>query len=104
MSRLAKVKTRKRGGTTEFLALINHPMETGFRRDKSTGTKIPEHFIKKVVFKLNGKTVATGQLGTAVSANPIFKLSSKSARTGDKLEVSWEDNKGESGSASTIID
>ncbi|NOZ10223.1 MAG: thiosulfate oxidation carrier complex protein SoxZ [Gammaproteobacteria bacterium] len=103
MSRLTKLKTRKIGDTTRFLVLINHPMETGFRRNKKTGARIPAHFIKEIVFRLNGKPVATGQLGIAVSANPILILSSKTAHSGDTLEVSWKDNKGESGSAQMTI-
>ena len=38
-------------------ALISHAMETGQRKDKKTGKKIPAHFIQEVTCSHNGNTV-----------------------------------------------
>lgn len=101
MARLTKVKTRKRGDATEILALVNHPMETGQRKNKKTKEKIPAHYIQKLTFEVDGKVVADANLGAAVSKNPLTAVAVKGVRPGAKVKVSWTDNKGESGSATT---
>ena len=47
-----KIKARPKGDVTEILALIQHPMETGLRKDKKTKKVIPAHFIQKVSFEV----------------------------------------------------
>ena len=44
-----KIKKSKSGGY-EVMVLAKHPMETGLRKDKKTGNKIPEHFIENMEF------------------------------------------------------
>jgi sulfur-oxidizing protein SoxZ len=44
---------------------------------------------------LNGKTVYDGQWSQAVSRNPVFAVRVKGAKAGDKISVTWVDNKGE---------
>ena len=83
---------------TAVKALINHPMETGLRKDKKTGKKIPAHFIQKVTCEHMGKTVITAHWGTAVSKNPFISFKFNGAKSGDTLKISWVDNKGESDS------
>lgn len=103
MSRLTKIKSRTRGAATEVLVLVNHPMETGNRKNKKTGKKIPAHYIQKMTFALNGKVVAEANLGPAVSKNPLTAIELKGAKAGDKVKVNWSDNKGESGGAETTV-
>jgi sulfur-oxidizing protein SoxZ len=100
---LTKIKTRMQGDATEVLVLVNHPMETGNRKNKKTGEKIPAHYIQKMTFEHNGATVAEANLGPAVSKNPLTAISIKGAKAGDTVKVSWSDNKGESGSAETTV-
>jgi len=90
------------GGVAEVLVLVNHPMETGQRKDKKTGKKIPAHYIKNMTFKKNGKTFADAKLGQAVSKNPLVSVR-VAAKSGDKISVSWSDSNGESGSASSSV-
>jgi len=97
MSRNMKLRTRTQEGQVELLVLINHPMETGQRTDKETKQKIPAHFIKNVTIDLNGKTVATADLSTAISVNPLLGFRLKDAKEGDTVKVSWDDNMGEKG-------
>jgi sulfur-oxidizing protein SoxZ len=103
MAALTKIKTRTQGDATEVLVLVNHPMETGNRKDKKTGGKIPAHYIQKMTFEHNGAAVAEANLGPAVSKNPLTAISLKGAKAGDTVKVSWSDNKGESGSAEATV-
>lgn len=92
-----KMKLKKAGDSVQALVLANHPMETGTRKDKKTGKVVPAHYIQKMVFSLNGTAVAQANLGTGISKNPLVGVAVKGAKTGDKIAVSWSDNKGESG-------
>ena len=98
-----KIKARSKGDYVEVLALIQHPMETGNRKDKKTKKLIPAHFIQKVSFEVGGKEVADISLGSSVSKNPLLGIRVKGAKSGDKIKVSWSDNKGESGGADSVI-
>jgi sulfur-oxidizing protein SoxZ len=100
---LTKIKTRPKDGVTEILVLVNHPMETGQRVDPKTKEKIPAHWIQKVTIELNGKTVADVDMGVAISKDPLIAVAVKTAKSGDKVKVSWSDNKGEKGGGEATI-
>ena len=104
MARETKVRTRAQEGATEVLVLVNHPMETGLRKDKATGKAIPAHFIQELVVELNGKPLANANMGVGVSENPLLGFRTKIAKKGDKVKISWKDNKGETGTAETSVD
>ena len=82
-------------GFTEVRVLMTHPMETGLRKD-SEGKIVPMHFIQNLVVKVNGRTMVDAQISQAVSRNPVFSFRFKGGAKGDKIEVSWLDNLGES--------
>ena len=44
-------------GIVTVKALISHPMETGLRKDKKSGKKIPAHFIKDFIAELNDEII-----------------------------------------------
>ena len=98
-----KIKARKKGNATEILVLVQHAMETGSRKDKKTKKVIPAHFIQTLNFTINGKSVADVAMGIGVSKNPLVGIRVKNAKSGDKIEVSWKDNKGETGGANTAV-
>ena len=98
-----KIRTKTQDGVTDVLVLVSHPMETGLRTDPKTKEKVPAHFIQKMSFFLNGKEVASSDLGTAVAKDPLIGIKLKGAKPGAKLKVTWSDNKGESGSEETTI-
>ena len=81
-------------GFTDVRVLMNHPMETGQRKDND-GKVVPMHFIQNLTVKVNGKVVVDGQISQAVSRNPVFSFRLKGGAKGDKVEVAWVDNKGE---------
>ena len=98
-----KIKARSKGDATEILVLAQHPMETGQRTDKKTKKKIPAHFIQTMNFSINGKSVADVSMGSGVSKNPLVGIRVKGTKAGDKIKVSWKDNKGETGGAESAI-
>ena len=89
-----KMRATSQGGVTEIRVLMAHPMETGQRKGPD-GKLVPMHFIQNVTVKLNGKTVVEAQISQAVSRNPVFSFRVRGGNKGDKVEVSWLDNKGE---------
>lgn len=99
-----KIRTRTQDGMIEVLVLVNHPMETGLRKDKATKQTIPAHFITQLVIDHNGKNVAVVNMGVGVSENPLIGVRLAGAKDGDKVKASWKDNKGETGSAEAVIE
>jgi len=89
-------------GFTDLRVLMTHPMETGLRKD-SEGKIVPLHFIQNLTVKVNGKPVVEAQTSQAVSRNPVFSFRLKGGAKGDKIEVSWLDNQGESNSTETAV-
>ena len=98
-----RIRAKIKGDVTEVKALMNHPMETGQRKDKKTGEKIPAHFIKDVICEHNGKKVMTANWGPAVSKNPYLSFKFTGAAKGDTVKISWNDNKGDSDSAEAKV-
>jgi sulfur-oxidizing protein SoxZ len=90
-------------GETTVKALITHPMETGLRKDKKTGNKIPAHFIQEVKCEHNGKQVVNAQWSGAVSKNPYLSFKFSGAKAGDTVKLSWVDNTGKSDSAEAKV-
>jgi len=89
-------------GYTDIRVLMNHPMETGQRKDPD-GKLVPMHFIQNLTVKVNGRTVVDAQISQAVSRNPVFSFRLKGGAKGDKIEVSWLDNQGESNSTEAAV-
>lgn len=103
MAKSIKVRAKVKGGVTVVKTLINHPMETGLRKNKKTNKMIPAHFIQEVTCEHNGNNVLTAQWGTAVSKNPYLSFKFSGAKAGDSLKVSWVDNQGKSDSIESKI-
>ena len=98
-----KIKAKLKGDKSEVKALIKHKMETGLRKDKKTGNKIPAHYIKEVICEHNGSVVFTANWGVAVSKNPYLSFKFTGGAAGDSIKVSWVDNKGDTDTRSTKI-
>ena len=89
-------------GVTTLEALVKHPMDSGFVKDKA-GKIIPPHYIEVITFTHAGKIVLTGFWGPAVSKNPFIKFSFKGGKSGDPITIAWVDNKGETASVGSKI-
>lgn len=90
-----RIRAQVQGGNAVVRVLMAHEMETGQRKD-SAGKTIPAWFISDVSAQHNGKPVLTAYWGPAVSKNPFLQFTVKGAKAGDKITVTWKDNKGES--------
>lgn len=97
-----KMRATLGAGYTDVRVLMSHPMETGQRKGPD-GNVVPLHFIQNVTVKVNGKTVVEGQISQAVSRNPVFSFRVKGGAKGDKIEVAWLDNKGETNKTETTV-
>jgi sulfur-oxidizing protein SoxZ len=91
-----KMRATLAGGNTEVRVLMTHPMTTA-----QSGQ--PLHFIQNVTVKLNGRAVIEAEASQAVSRNPVFSFRLKGGAKGDKIEVAWLDNKGESNKIETAV-
>lgn len=103
MAEPMKMRASVSGDVADIKVLMNHPMESGLRKDAKTGQLIPAHFINEVHATVNGKPVLDAQWGGGVSKNPYLGFKVKGAKAGDKVEVSWKDNKGESNKVDGVV-
>jgi sulfur-oxidizing protein SoxZ len=94
MAEPMKIRATLKGDVADVRILMMHPMETGQRKD-SKGELVPAHFIKQVVVTHNGKTVLDAEWTQAISRNPFLGIRIKGAKVGDKIAVTWIDNKGD---------
>jgi len=89
-----RIRATLKDGVADVRALMAHEMETGQRKDAS-GKTIPAWHITEVTCALNGKPVLVAYWGTAISKNPYLQFKVKGAKAGDKVSVSWVDNRGD---------
>ncbi len=89
-------------GKTEVKILVRHDMESGQRKDNE-GKTIPGHYIRTLVVKWNDKIVLDSLLGPSVSKDPFISFKFAGGAKGDKISVSWNDNKGDSRTDETTI-
>ena len=89
-----RIRAQVAGDKATVRVLMSHEMETGQRRD-SAGKLVPAWFIQEVSATHNGKPVLAAQWGPSVAKNPFLQINVKGAKAGDKISVSWTDNKGD---------
>jgi sulfur-oxidizing protein SoxZ len=97
-----KIRANVVGDSTEVKVLMSHEMETGQRKD-AQGKTIPAWHIQSVAATWNGKTVLTAEWGPAVSKNPFLSFKFKGGAKGDKVQITWTDNKGEKRTDEAVI-
>lgn len=89
-----KLKARSRRGVIKLKALVNHPMETGLRKQK--GKVVPANHITDLTISVNGTAVMTSDIGSSISKNPYFQFWIE-GKKGDEITLSYNDNNGKSG-------
>ena len=94
MSDPMRIRAQAAGDKVTVRVLVSHDMESGQRRS-ADGKVVPAHFIQTINATCNGKTVMSAQWGPAVSKNPFVQFSFTGGKVGDKVIVSWVDNKGD---------
>ncbi|MCV6636299.1 thiosulfate oxidation carrier complex protein SoxZ [Candidatus Albibeggiatoa sp. nov. NOAA] len=90
-----KVRAKLKNGIVQVKALVKHPMETGARKDKKTGEVIPAHYITEVSCTHNGTLVMQADWTGGISKNPYFSFNFAGGASGDKVAITWKDNKEE---------
>ena len=89
-----RIRAIAKDGAVSVKILMSHEMETGQRKD-GAGKPIPAHFIQQVSATWQGKVVLSANWGTAISKNPFLEFSFKGGQKGERIQVTWTDNKGE---------
>ena len=102
MSDPMKIRATLQGDTVEVRVLMQHEMETGQRKDAS-GKTIPAWHISEVTATNNGKPVLQARWGPAVSKNPFLSFKFKGGAKGDKVQITWVDNKGDKRTDDTVV-
>jgi sulfur-oxidizing protein SoxZ len=97
-----RIRAQVAGDKATVRVLMAHEMETGQRKD-AAGKTIPAWHIQEVTAQLNGKTVMTAQWGPAVSKNPFMQFNVKAAKAGDKISLTWIDNKGDKRTDEAVV-
>ena len=88
-----RIRAQAQGSGAVVRVLMSHEMETGQRKD-SAGKTIPAWHITDVTATHNGKPVMAAEWGPGVAKNPFLQFTVKGAKAGDKIAVTWKDNKG----------
>ena len=89
-----RIRAIAKDGVVNVKVLMSHEMETGQRKD-SSGKIIPAHYIENVTATHGGKVVLSAHWGPAVSKNPFLEFNFKGGQKGDKIQLIWTDNKGD---------
>ncbi len=79
MSDPMRIRAQAQGGGAVVRVLMSHEMETGQR------------------------VVLSGEWGTAIAKNPFTEFLVKGAKAGDKVAVSWVDNRGDKRSDEAVV-
>ena len=85
-------RTARRGQVFEIRALIQHPMETGYRPD-AAGEVAPRDIIRRFACAYNGEEVFAAELSPAVAANPVLVFTAVAAESGT-LSFTWTGDNG----------
>jgi sulfur-oxidizing protein SoxZ len=101
IGRLQVPPSVKRGEPFEVRILVQHPMETGFRRDLD-GQAIPTNIVDRMTCTYGGREVFGAELGTGISANPYIVFWTVATASGEMV-VEWGDDRGEKGRMSTTV-
>ena len=91
----------KAGVAFDVRILIQHPMETGLRRD-AMGRAVAQDIINRFDCTVDGEEVFSATLHPAISANPYLAFSAKLAR-GGTMVLRWVDDQGVEGRESVAI-
>jgi len=90
LARIQLPPQAKRGEPVEVRIVIQHPMETGFRRD-ANGVRQRRNAIVALVCRYRGTEVFRAITSPGIAANPTLRFYLRADRTGD-LDFWWIDD------------
>lgn len=82
----------KRGEIVEIKTLVQHVMETGFRRTQ-LGAAIPRDIIRLFVCTYNGAEIFRAEFHPAIAANPLLAFTTVATESGT-IAFTWTGDKG----------
>jgi sulfur-oxidizing protein SoxZ len=91
----------RKGEPFEVRVLVQHPMETGYRRDLN-GQSIATNIVNKLTCRIGERVVFSAELGTGIAANPYLQFYATAEATGE-LVVEWSDDHGDRGRATAAV-
>ena len=80
------------GEVIEIKVMIQHPMESGYRRG-TLGERIPRNIIKFFRCSQEGETIIEAEFHPGVAANPLLTFHMLAERSGI-LDFEWTDQTG----------
>jgi len=86
--------TAKRGEIIEIKTLIQHVMETGYRRTQ-LGELVPRNIINLFVCTYNGEEIFRAELHPAIAANPLLAFTTVATESGT-IAFKWLSDSGSS--------
>jgi sulfur-oxidizing protein SoxZ len=101
LGRLQVPPTVRKGEPFEIRVLVQHPMETGYRRDLN-GQSIPLNIVDKLVCRIGGREVFSAELGSGMAANPYIVFYAV-AEQGAEVAIEWSDDRGEKGRVTAAL-
>lgn len=102
MAEPTRIRATLKDGKVDVRVLMSHEMETGQRRD-ARGVIVPAWFIQNIVVTHGSRNVLSAQWGTSIAKNPYLNFRFSGAKAGDKLVVTWTDNRGDKRTDETVI-
>ena len=97
LSRIQLPPEARRGEAVEVRVLIQHPMETGFRRNLE-GKRVARNVLHSLACRYNGFEVFRATLSSGIAANPTLRFYVRAEKSGE-LEFWWLDDDEVEGSA-----
>ena len=82
----------RKGEIITVHAIVSHPMDTGFFRNRD-GDPIPAYFIRDVVVTYGDEEVARFEWTSGISRDPMVTFTLRADREAP-LTMVWTDNKG----------
>lgn len=97
MSKLGNARVRvpekaRAGEVIEIRAMVDHPMESGFRLN-NVGRPIPREIVESFVCEYDGREVFRARIHPAVSTNPYLVFHVVAIRSGE-VKFTWRDDRG----------
>lgn len=100
-TRIVIPKTARKGEVIEIKTIIQHVMETGYRRDFQ-GLAIPRDIIKRFSVRYAGAEIFFAEMTQGIAANPFFSFFTTAVETGDVV-FTWTDEKGNVTTAKRLL-
>ncbi len=97
-----RIRAVAKDGKVDVRVLMSHEMETGQRKD-AKGVLVPAWYIQTVTATYAGRTVLSAQWGPSVSKNPFLNFRFSGGKPGEKVGITWTDNRGEKRTDETAI-